>query len=126
MRIRVRGKTGRPAALALWELFGSLIEAGIVQTNALGEECVWEAFKLGPWHLRVQLAGHPNSYSVDMEYFPGLWRVVCVFKPAGRLRVFEFEGAPNPARGNEPEVTRLPAPELADSMLDLVLFSGED
>ena len=79
----------KTSSLTLWDEIAASIDDAIFECNAAAHRGVWALDEISSDHLRVESAAD-SSLGLDLEFFPGLRRVVALFSPSGVMHVYDF------------------------------------
>ena len=113
MRLRdVRSQT-------TWEEFAGCLDDAIFDCNAAARRALWELTLDGSDHLRVQSAAD-RTLAMDVEFFPGMLRVVALFSPSGVMQVYDFGGGQSLASSLGPGAIPATAKSLGRRLLELI------
>jgi hypothetical protein len=76
-------------SLALWEEFAASLDDAVFDGNSASGKALWTIPEIGLDHLRVESL-EDSMLAVDIDFFPGVLRVVALFSPSGTMHVYDF------------------------------------
>ncbi|MBS1857440.1 MAG: hypothetical protein JST11_18875 [Acidobacteria bacterium] len=106
------------SSLTLWDEFSGSVDDAVFDYNFAAHRTVWQV-EVRTDHLRVFSAEDP-ALAAEVEFFPGLPRIVVLFSPSGIMHVYDFGSGCRLASDLGPNARPANPGTLGGHLLDLV------
>ena len=106
-------------SLALWDEFAASLDDAVFDSNLASYTAQWTIADLSSNHLRVESLRDPRL-GLDIEFFPGLLRLVALFSPSGAMHVYDFGSGRELASDLGPGAMPATPRTLGRHILDLI------
>lgn len=110
-------------SLTLWDEFAASVDDAVFDCILAAHKALWTISELSSDRLRVESLENPRL-AVDIEFFPGLLRVVALFSPSGTMHVYDFGSGRKLSSDLGPDAMPASPRTLGPHILDLIPDPG--